>query len=89
MACMNTKVAAGMFLMQPFACVNDGLLDFIMLKEKKTSFGSLMRFNQQVSKKGGVHGYREDMDFIRGKSLKVINKNTGKAKKGVPGLKPL
>lgn len=72
--CMNTKLCGGGFVLNPYAVVNDGLLDFVYMS-KKATFSGLVKMMDQATKLGGVQGYETDYNHMRAKSLKIVNKN--------------
>lgn len=70
----NGKYGGSGAILNSYALINDGLLDFFVCS-KKHGFGGMVQFMDQVIKFQGIHAYREDMDFFRAKTLRVEQKN--------------
>jgi diacylglycerol kinase family enzyme len=67
----NGSYTGGGLQCEPFACMNDGLLDLTFLhntrKNNLTGVADLL----DKAKKGGVHIFDRDQTYVRGKHIKV------------------
>ena len=68
----NGKLCGGGLYIAPFAIINDGLLDFTFSVER---LGALGLVNLLDDAKSGVLGYNKEIHFIRGKTVRLVNKN--------------
>lgn len=69
----NGKFAGGKMLLNPYGMINDGLFETLFLTKKKGLF-NIMKIFDGV-KKGGFHAYSSEIDFVRSRTVKIVNKN--------------
>ena len=71
----NGKYTGGGMMTDPFAIMNDGLFDIILLTDPKaqglTGIASTL---DKAHKKGGIHIYDKTCTFLRQKSMKLTFK---------------
>ncbi len=77
----NSKYGGGGMNLSPCSVLNDGMLEVMLLTEK-AGFGQLVGIMDEAMKKQGVHVYRQDMAFVRGKTIRVENVNPINPKTG-------
>ena len=58
-------------IVNPFSCVNDGLLDFCWIEDEGTMGLLGIAGALDKAKKGGTHTYDNTFRFKRGKTLKL------------------
>lgn len=68
----NGKYTGGGMIVDPFACLNDGLVDIAWLYEEKVqTLIGIADMLDKAKKKGGCHIYDRNCNFVRGKKLKL------------------
>lgn len=67
--------------LSPCSVLNDGMLE-VMLLTAKAKFGQLVGIMDDAIKRQGVHFYRDDVTFVRGKNIRVENVNPINSKTG-------
>lgn len=75
----NGKYGGGGMVLNPFALINDGFTDMVVIPEK-FGFGQMVDFLGKATKKGGVQGYDNRVHHLRAKTFKLVNKNKPKKK---------
>ena len=67
----NGKYTAGGLIGDPFACINDGLVDLMIVHDEKfMKFFSIVDMLDKAKKLGGIHAY-ENITFLRGKKIEI------------------
>ena len=68
----NGKTTGGGCIVDPFACMNDGLVDFVWLHDEKVQcLSGVADMLDKSKKKGGCHVYDRTCTFARGKQVKL------------------
>lgn len=74
MMLMNGKYTGGGMIVDPFACMNDGLIDILIVTdENEMKFKRIVKIMDEAKKKGGIHAYGNHT-FLRGKKIEVTYK---------------
>ena len=81
MAAFNSKYGGGGMELSPYSVLNDGMIELVILTSKAT-FGGLVEIMDDSLKRQGIHGYREDVKFIRAKKFRVENLSQPNKKTG-------
>ena len=64
----NGKYTGGGLIANPFACMNDGLLDIsFMHDEKSMGLKGIANFMEKAKNKGGIHIYDRVVNNLRAK----------------------
>jgi diacylglycerol kinase family enzyme len=69
--CTNGKYTGGGMIVNPFSCINDGLLDFGWIEDEDTMGLLGIAGALDKAKKGGIHTFEGKFRFKRGKTLKL------------------
>jgi len=69
--CTNGKYTGGGMIVNPFSCMNDGLLDFSWIEDEGTMGLLGIAGALDKAKKGGIHTFDSTFRFKRGMSLKL------------------
>ena len=71
---MNGKYTGGGMIVDPFACMNDGLIDILIVTdENEMKFKRIVKVMDEAKKKGGIHAYGNHT-FLRGKKIEITYK---------------
>jgi diacylglycerol kinase family enzyme len=70
----NGKLGGGGMIINPYAVMNDGLLDFALVSEKMGAV-ALTKLLDKATKQGGIHAYDTKLHMLRGKKFRLVNKN--------------
>ena len=76
MMLFNGKYTGGGMIVDPFACMNDGLLDIVWIHD--TNIMGLLGVADMLEKaktKGATHVYDKTCTFTRAKKVKITLKN--------------
>jgi len=66
----NGKFTGGGMIVDPFACMNDGLMDIVVLKDPKVqNLTGVADMLDKAKKKGGVHVYDRKIQLSRCKRI--------------------
>jgi len=86
----NGKYTGGGMVVDPFAILNDGMLNVSCATNKKNFKMMKLDDTMKKAKKGGLHAYEENnCSFFRGRKMKVTFKGTNKSvEKGITNLGP-
>mgnify|MGYP006950261443 CR=1 FL=1 len=72
MMLFNGKTSGGGMIVDPFACMNDGLVDVTwVVDEKIQSLKGVADMLDKAKTKGGIHVYDRSCHFARGKTIKL------------------
>jgi len=85
MGAFNSKYGGGGMKLSPYSVLNDGMIELLILTSKAT-FGGLVEIMDDALKREGIHGYREDIKFIRAKKFKIENLSQPNKKTGVKDI---
>jgi diacylglycerol kinase family enzyme len=72
--CTNGKYTGGGMIVNPFSCVNDGLLDFCWIEDEGIMGLLGIAGALGKAKEGGIHTYDNTFRFKRGKTIKLTYK---------------
>jgi diacylglycerol kinase family enzyme len=68
----NGKYSGGGMIIDPFAVMNDGLIDMVFIHDQKTqSLMGVADFLEKAKTKGGSQIYDRTCSFVRGKKIKL------------------
>ena len=71
----NGKFGGGGMVINPFACINDGLCDIAFISDPSiNSLLGVAGMLNQAKKQGGAHAYMGQTTFMRGKKIRVVFK---------------
>ena len=84
----NGKFGGNGMLLNPNGLINDGLIELIVVTEK-LNFKRLADLMESAMKKGAIHHYQQEVKCLRGRTMKIVNKNPPKDKHAPEGTRDM